>query len=523
MTRISSFGLALALVWLQQLHRSNAALFRPRRSLKNDWRRSLLPNARQERPKNNCYHNRNSIQLPSSSSHCSIRLLRGGNILAHENDSSYEPTDLERRNIESQSAHDSIPREPNDKRVHRQLPDDSNPDSLRGMESDKNENPSSVSSTIHKTTLVEAARNGRNLPLLAALTASLLQPSLFPTLYSLALLGTLIGFYVFVYFTSIGYALGIGIPAAWLVYVSLGHGTVSWHSLLVVLWAIRLAGFLLHREFKAWPALHEQYQLSRQRRVMAKPPVPVSEQPEEPALPTVPMETTAAAGETPVLGSPPAIVQVLCWMVYSFFYTCLLSPCHYIRVKHQAMSKTTATATTLSITNPLALFLQLLGLALETMADYTKSEFKRRRPADWCHVGVWKYGRHVNYAGEWLFWLGTWLAGMTRGQLTVSSVMIMTIGLVFISLVLQGAAEFVGARQLEKYGHDPGYLQFCDNYGALGPSLPRMKRFVTLKLHTLQQVKLGRKATPSKATVSESDDESDSQDGSMAAQGSLLL
>ena len=445
---------------------------------------------------------------------------------ASESDSHIEPTDLERRTMESQSAQDSILHEPTDDASNRHVPHlDSNPESLRAMDADLiSEDLSSSFSTIHKTTLVQAARSSRIIPLLATLTTAFLQPLLFPTIYSLALLGTSIGFYVFVYFTSIGYALGIGIPAAWLVYVSLDQeGTVPWHALLVVLWSIRLAGFLLHREFKAWPALHEQYQLSRQRRVAQTPSVTVTDPLEDQAVPTVPMET-AAAGETPVLvGSPPAVVQVLCWMVYSFFYTCLLSPCHYIRVKHQAISRTTTTATTTSMTNPLALSLQLLGLGLETMADTTKGEFKRRRPADWCHVGVWNYGRHVNYAGEWLFWLGTWLAGVTRGQVNLSSVMIMTIGLVFISLVLQGAAEFVGARQLEKYGHDAGYLQFCDNYGALGPSLPRIKRFVTLKLQTLQQVKLGRKATPSNATVSESDDESGSQDGSMAAQGSLLL
>ncbi|GKZ00364.1 hypothetical protein MPSEU_000989400 [Mayamaea pseudoterrestris] len=378
------------------------------------------------------------------------------------------------------------------------------------------------------------------------LHAALAHPS-FATLYALVLLGSSVGFYLFVYFTSIGYSLGIGYAAAWLLlsdyyYRGGGGKSMQLHSILVVAWSIRLLCFLLHREFIAWPALHLQYRRTRQQRKTSKKQkrhqkrsaaTPVSVDDSAAADEEQPSTTTTAAAVA--TDGPPKIVQLSCWLVYSLLYTCLASPCYYFHKQMRETSKTQHCK--------VALALQIFGLSVETVSDLQKSRFKQRRPADWCRVGIWKHGRHVNYAGEWLFWLGTYLAGvsavvtsaLTRTTTTTSTLAfcsraltVMSIGFAFITLVLLGAAEFVGARQLEKYGHDFDYLQFRETHGWLGPNWMTMKRTIAATaLPKLQSIKkLGRrKENLSNTTTLEQDDYAgDGQaDGKAQSDGSLLL
>ena len=55
-----------------------------------------------------------------------------------------------------------------------------------------------------------------------------------------------------------------------------------------------------------------------------------------------------------------------------------------------------------------------IGFALEAVADGQKLRYKQRRPehrpTEWCAVGVWRYSRHPNYFGEMLLWWGVFIA-----------------------------------------------------------------------------------------------------------------
>lgn len=365
--------------------------------------------------------------------------------------------------------------------------------------------------------------------LFTPLVTALANPSLFPTLYSLCLIGSSVGFYLFVYFTTLGYALGIGLPAVWLVILSLRNRHcqgLPWHTILVGIWSLRLAAFHWHREFHAWPALHDQYQQVRQqRRQQSRPSLPSDESldldtaPSHESTPIPPSSTGAYS--TPsrstnisTLGPPPLTLQILCWMVYSFAYTCLVSPCHRLWRQSQTSSR--------QYTHRLALLLQIAGLTLETVADWTKSEFKRARPGEWCHLGVWKYGRHVNYVGEWVFWCGLWLAGVSCERWNVGWMLVMTTGLVFVSTVLYAAADFLGARQLEKYGHDPEYLEFRGKYGALGPNMSTMAQFLELQWdQSRQRWNAWIRSHQTKVVTTEPSEPYDQ--GSVDAASSLLL
>lgn len=57
------------------------------------------------------------------------------------------------------------------------------------------------------------------------------------------------------------------------------------------------------------------------------------------------------------------------------------------------------------------LFVSLLGLSLEAIADQQMSDFRKNHPGRQAIIreGLWKYSRHPNYLGEILMWWGVYM------------------------------------------------------------------------------------------------------------------
>lgn len=130
--------------------------------------------------------------------------------------------------------------------------------------------------------------------------------------------------------------------------------------------------------------------------------------------------------------------------------------------------------------------MQVLGLVMESVADWQKAKSKRRNSHAWCHTGLWKYSTHPNYVGEWIFWCGTLLGGLTKWPSLASSssrgrtrqlwfhwiwtTAAMCMGFAFISTVLKGAVATLDAAQYEKYAPRDGlFVEFAANMGVAGP------------------------------------------------------
>ena len=58
----------------------------------------------------------------------------------------------------------------------------------------------------------------------------------------------------------------------------------------------------------------------------------------------------------------------------------------------------------LSAIDSLMVLLALLSIAAESIADYQLQFFKALHPGKVCDVGLWFYSRHPNYFFEWLTW-----------------------------------------------------------------------------------------------------------------------
>lgn len=76
----------------------------------------------------------------------------------------------------------------------------------------------------------------------------------------------------------------------------------------------------------------------------------------------------------------------------------------------------------------------LIGVLIETIADYQKYQFSRKNPGKLYTDGLWKYSRHPNYFGEILCWIGIYL--MVIPSLQISEIIVSLASPLFIAVTL---------------------------------------------------------------------------------------
>ena len=115
-----------------------------------------------------------------------------------------------------------------------------------------------------------------------------------------------------------------------------------------------------------------------------------------------------------------------------------------------------------------------VGLVIEAVADRQKSAFKGKSEnrGRFIQSGLWKYSRHPNYFGEILVWWGLFVFAV---PFLHGAAFAVVIGPVFITLLLL----FVSGIPLlersadEKYGDDPAYREYKARTSILVPLPPR--------------------------------------------------
>jgi steroid 5-alpha reductase family enzyme len=116
----------------------------------------------------------------------------------------------------------------------------------------------------------------------------------------------------------------------------------------------------------------------------------------------------------------------------------------------------------------------LVGLAIEAVADAQKSAFKGKEGNRdrFIASGLWRYSRHPNYFGEMLVWWGLFVYAV---PFLDGAAFAVVIGPVFITLLLLFVS---GIPLLErsadaKYGDDPAYREYKRRTSILVPLPPR--------------------------------------------------
>ena len=125
----------------------------------------------------------------------------------------------------------------------------------------------------------------------------------------------------------------------------------------------------------------------------------------------------------------------------------------------------------LSVVQALGLMISLLGLVIETVADTQKFRFKND-PANkdrWVDVGLWKYARHPNYFGEMLVWWGLLIAMPVT--ISLGGFVLAMIGPLFISFLLLFVSGVppLEKRYREKFKGNKQYAEYVRSTSLLVP------------------------------------------------------
>lgn len=121
----------------------------------------------------------------------------------------------------------------------------------------------------------------------------------------------------------------------------------------------------------------------------------------------------------------------------------------------------------------LGMLITLLGLSIETIADWQKFSFKNQpqNKDKWIQSGIWQYSRHPNYFGEMTFWWGLFvivIPTLNNWQwLTIAGPLFITYILLFVSGIPP-----LEKRYAKKYAENKDYLKYKNKTSLLLP-LPK--------------------------------------------------
>ena len=249
-------------------------------------------------------------------------------------------------------------------------------------------------------------------------------------LLAVSALFSAIGFYKYVYFISLGYVAavaGIGIALTIMSLMGIFPADLQDYLLflLLLLYGLRLSGFLLIREVKS----------AAYRKTLSD----------------------EAGGEKQM----PLLSKAAIWVCVSLLYVAQTSPVFF---RLLAGGNTTWTGW-------VGILLCFAGLVLEATADRQKSKQKHAHPDRVAMEGLYKFVRCPNYFGEILFWTGIFVSGIANYQgpgqwLTAAA------GYIVIVFVMFNGAQRLEKRQMQRYGSDPAYNAYAGKTPILLPLIP---------------------------------------------------
>lgn len=236
-----------------------------------------------------------------------------------------------------------------------------------------------------------------------------------------------IGFYKFVYFMSVGYGLAVGGIGAAIFIIALIRGNLTpvmaVLCLLLLVYGIRLGGFLLVREIKS--AAYRK--------------------------------TLNAQTGKPV----PIFVKIFMWIFMAVLYVMETSAIWY---------REAAAPDGPQLTAWIGALIMLCGILLEALADRQKSAAKKIDPNRPAMDGLYKMCRCPNYFGEITFWTGVFISGW--GVLKGGQWIVAILGYLMILGIMISGAQRLEKRQNKNYGHMPEYRAYVEKTPILVPFIP---------------------------------------------------
>lgn len=122
----------------------------------------------------------------------------------------------------------------------------------------------------------------------------------------------------------------------------------------------------------------------------------------------------------------------------------------------------------------IGLLVWLEGLVVETLADIQKFNYiekakREGRERHWVDIGLWSTTRHPNYLGEITVWVGLYILIISR--VTLSASILALAGPIFIYLVIRyvSGVPILEKKADERYADNPEYQEYKENTGLIIP------------------------------------------------------
>lgn len=246
--------------------------------------------------------------------------------------------------------------------------------------------------------------------------------------FALCLAISALGFRRIDWFVSLGYAFSIAAQAV--VFGILYLATLDLWTILQLLllfaYGARLGGYLVARE--AAPSFARELAASKER-------------------------GRHIAG----------LLKIVIWVSVAALYVAMFSP-GLLSLWQQSQGKALPSI-------PIGLAVMVLGLAIETLADWQKARFKAANPKRFADTGLYRLVRSPNYFGEMVFWFGALVSGISAYASPLAW-LVALVGFACIQLIMIGSARRLEIKQAERYGGDPVYRAYVASVPILFPLLP---------------------------------------------------
>ena len=249
----------------------------------------------------------------------------------------------------------------------------------------------------------------------------------FIVIFGAILLVSSIGFKKYVWFISIGY--GFSITATGIAILAIYGKTLDIFgiiaALILVLYGLRLSGYLAYRELKS-----KSYNKN--------------------------MKGEIKDGKT--MKFP---IKCMLWITCGLLYFTMCAPIIY-RIANFAKTDTTFIV---------GICVMLFGILFEGIADLQKNKAKKKNPNRFVDTGLYKIVRCPNYLGEVIMWTGVLIAGCTAIT-GVWQWVVSLIGYIGIVYVMFSGARRLEIRQDKNYGEDKEYKKYKRKTPILIPLIP---------------------------------------------------
>ena len=241
------------------------------------------------------------------------------------------------------------------------------------------------------------------------------------------LISTLLGFYNFLYFITIGYGASLafnGLSLIILYYDSLNK--VSFFlCIFLIVYGIRLASYLIIREF-----CFKSY------------------------IQTVKKDINR-------INSYSTIINIISWIFCSLLYTALTIPAYYIIINEAEEL----------FSSYISIGIIIFGFFLEAIADHQKTVAKKKNPKRFVSDGLYRIVRCPNYLGEILIWVGFFFSGIQIYK-NMTQFLIAFTGLATVIFIMFGGARRLEIRQDKNYGEMKEYKEYKATVPIMIPFVP---------------------------------------------------